>query len=197
MCSTVSARFWLSSTGIAAAVGCCSVTYPAALYAVGAYVSPLPFILLALALLVVTIGRSTIPIGTAWRGGLMVGALVLVVLAVVDERLAARAYPVIVTLGAAIAFGHSLGRPPSMIERFARLRHPDLGEEGQVWCTRVTCVWTVWLLVNAAIAAGLALSGDDRAWALWTGLLSYVGMAVLIAGEWLLRPAPQSTQGRP
>ncbi len=118
----------------------------------------------------------------------MVGGAALLVLAAFNGELAARSYPVVLSLGAAVAFGVSLLNPPSMIERFARVRDPDLSPAGQSYCRRVTLIWTAWLSANAAIAALLAVWGDDRAWALWTGLLSYIGMAVLLVGEWLVRP---------
>ncbi|MBS4047185.1 MAG: hypothetical protein KG075_12650, partial [Alphaproteobacteria bacterium] len=84
-------------------------------------------------------------------------------------------------------FTLSLWRPPSLIERLARLRHGDLPPEGQVYCRRLTIVWATWLFANAVIAAALALAGADDYWALWTGLVSYIVMGALFAGDYLLR----------
>lgn len=122
-----------------------------------------------------------------WRLPLLGGAAALAVLLPLDPWLAARAYPVVLSLGFAMAFAVTLRHPPSLVERLARLREPDLPAEGQVYCRAVTWVWAAWLTANAAIAAGLAAFGSDEAWALWTGLLAYGVMGLLFAGEWVVR----------
>ena len=53
-------------------------------------------------------------------------------------------------------------------------------------------IWTVWLAVNAAIAALLAVLTSEAAWALWTGLLAYLIMGALFVGEMLIRPRTRS-----
>ena len=52
---------------------------------------------------------------------------------------------------------------------------------------RVTQVWCGFFVVNGLIAVATALWASPAAWALWNGLLSYVAMGVLMAGEWLVR----------
>jgi uncharacterized membrane protein len=87
------------------------------------------------------------------------------------------------SLAAAATFGMTLWRPPSLIERFARMRRSALPPEAPLYCRKVTVVWVVWLVANAAIAACLAIFGSLEAWTLWTGVLSYICMGMLIAGE--------------
>ena len=65
---------------------------------------------------------------------------------------------------------------------------PDMPAAGQTYCRIVTLIWTVWLVVNAAIAALLAIWASEEAWALWTGFLAYLIMGVLLGGEMLIRP---------
>ena len=48
-------------------------------------------------------------------------------------------------------------------------------------------VWTAWLSLNALVALVLAVFGSDAAWALWTGVIAYLIMGVLFAGEFALR----------
>jgi uncharacterized membrane protein len=98
-----------------------------------------------------------------------------------------RAYPVVVSLAAAAAFGITLLRPPTLIERFALASGEKKTEALRIYCRRVTALWTVWLFCNAGIAAWLALSDHDAAWALWTGLLSYIVSGTIFIGEWLWR----------
>ena len=51
----------------------------------------------------------------------------------------------------------------------------------------MTLVWTVWLLLNALIAGLLGWTGHDAAWAIWTGIVAYVVMALLFLGEIAIR----------
>ncbi|MFH4410585.1 Clp protease, partial [Acinetobacter baumannii] len=61
-------------------------------------------------------------------------------------------YPVGMSLGALGIFAFTLLKPPSMIERFARLVEPDLPPSGVHWTRQVTKVWCVFFLCNALIA---------------------------------------------
>jgi uncharacterized membrane protein len=101
--------------------------------------------------------------------------------------LAVKGYPAAISLAAAIVFGATLFRPPSMIERFARLREPELPPAARSYCRKVTIVWTIWLSANTIISAVLAIPGNDAAWALWTGLVAYMIMGALFAGEIAVR----------
>lgn len=74
-----------------------------------------------------------------------------------------------------------------MIERFARLRHPDLPEAGVHYTRQVTQVWCGFFFVNALVAAWTAVAVSREAWALYNGLIAYVLMGTLFAGEWLVR----------
>jgi uncharacterized membrane protein len=145
--------------------------------------------LLLIGLRVATLGSAATRI---WRGPLISAGIVIVVSATIDGWIAAKIYPVALSLAAAYAFGISLWRPPSLIERFARIGEPDLPAAGQSYCRIVTMIWTVWLAVNAAIAALLAVLGSKEAWALWTGLLAYLIMGALFGGEMLIRPRTRS-----
>jgi uncharacterized membrane protein len=118
---------------------------------------------------------------------LLVAALVLAVMVLFDAAVAAKAYPALLSLLIAAVFGNSLRHPPSLIERLARLRDPALTVAGQEYCRNVTWLWTIWLVTNAAMAAGLAIWGSIAIWALWTGLLSYIVTAALFLGEIVLR----------
>lgn len=161
--------------------------YPAIVYAARDAVPPAAFVAAALGLIGLRLLTSGGEAARAWRPPLLAGAAALTALLPLDPWLAARAYPVVLSLGFAAAFAVTLRHPPSLVERLARLREPALPPEGQAHCRAVTWVWTVWLTLNAAIAAGLALAGSDEAWALWTGLLAYGAMGVLFAGEWAVR----------
>jgi len=109
------------------------------------------------------------------------------VTAVVNSELLLRLYPAAVTFGMLLLFTRSLYAPPSMIERFARLKHAELSPETISYTFKVTQVWCVFLAVNAAIAAYTALFSSREIWSLYNGLISYVLMGCLFAGEWIVR----------
>lgn len=96
-------------------------------------------------------------------------------------------YPVLVNALMFILFFASLFSGQSLIERLARLREPDLPREAIAYTRRVTQIWCAFFIINGGIAAALALAGAHRAWALYTGLIAYLLMAALFAGEYLVR----------
>ena len=172
--------------GVAALVAT-GALYPVLVYYGRALVPPLAFVAVALALIGLRFAVCSSPAARVWRLPLAAAAALVGVLAAFDGALAAKTYPVGLSLGTAAVFAASLLHPPSLVERFARLREPDLPPAGQAYCRTVTVMWTVWLLLNAAIAGMLALWGSDEAWALWTGLVAYLVMGVLFGGEFLIR----------
>jgi uncharacterized membrane protein len=164
------------------------VAYPFLVYAGLPY---LPGRALLLAGLVIVLARLLLVRGVAvlavWTVPLGAGATCLVLLAVIDPPWGARAYPVVMSLAACGAFASTLWRPPSLVERIARLREPDLPPRGVRYTRRVTQVWVGFLAANAAVAAATVAWGSLAQWTLWNGLLSYLLMGVLFAGEMMVR----------
>jgi len=116
------------------------------------------------------------------------GALLLALAAVwANLLLPLKLYPVLVNGALLAAFGWSLARPPSMIERFARLREPQLPPAAIRYTRRVTQVWCLFFLLNGTVALGLALWASEAAWSLYTGVISYLLMGALFAVEFLVR----------
>ena len=114
-------------------------------------------------------------------------ACVLVALLALRPVLAVQAYPPLVSLSLAATFAWSLAHPPTAIERIARLRRPNLPAEAVVYTGNVTKVWTVFFLANAAISSVCALWFSVAIWTLWTGLISYLLVGVMIIGEVMVR----------
>ncbi|ATO18624.1 Clp protease [Acinetobacter sp. LoGeW2-3] len=100
-------------------------------------------------------------------------------------------YPVFMSIGSCVIFASTLVRPPSMIERFARLAEPDLPPEGVVWTRKVTVVWCGFFILNAAIALYTVYFTPTRIWVLYNGFISYVFMGCLLLGEYVLRKRQQ------
>ena len=75
-----------------------------------------------------------------------------------------------------------------MISRFARIaRDGDLPPDLARYTRTLTGLWSAFFALMAAVSLGLALSGPIEAWSLFTNLVSYVLLALLLLGEYLFR----------
>lgn len=125
--------------------------------------------------------------GPGTATALLLAALVLLVFSVKEPEASLRVYPVLMSLTAAAAFGLSLVGGPSLIERFARRRDPNLPPRGVRYTWWVTLVWCVFLSINAVVALATVLWGTLAQWTLWNGLLFYIAAGLLMAGELTVR----------
>ncbi|HDK6222876.1 TPA: hypothetical protein ACMEW0_001380 [Klebsiella quasipneumoniae subsp. quasipneumoniae] len=96
-------------------------------------------------------------------------------------------YPVVVNSVMLAVFGGSLWSRMPIIERLARLREPDLPERAVRYTRRVTQIWCAFFIINGGIALFTALYGDLSLWTAWNGMISYLLIGTLMAGEWLVR----------
>jgi uncharacterized membrane protein len=111
----------------------------------------------------------------------------LVLLAVWEPLAALKAYPVLLSLGLAGLFGYSLIHPPTVVERIARIRDPNLPDSATRYLRNVTVVWFGFFIVNASVSTWAALSGDLTLWTFYNGFVSYVLIGALFIGEFVLR----------
>lgn len=96
-------------------------------------------------------------------------------------------YPVVVNSVMLAVFGGSLWSSMPIVERLARLSEPDLPEPAVRYTRRVTQIWCLFFVANGSIALFTALYGDITLWTAWNGMIAYLLMGTLMAGEWLVR----------
>lgn len=173
--------------GVAAALLIAGVAYPFAVYFSLEHLHT-GWLVLPLALLWL---MRAIWAPTSQPGGRILPVVAVVFCAAMawaDSAAWLRAYPVLINAMLLTVFATSLryGRP--VIERLARLRHPDLSLQGIRYTRRVTQVWAGFFLMNGTIAALLGLWGPWSWWTAYNGCISYILMGLLMAGEWMLRP---------
>jgi uncharacterized membrane protein len=106
---------------------------------------------------------------------------------VTDSELLLRFYPSLVNLGLLVAFGATLARGPSMVEKFARLAEPDLPASGVRYTRRVTQLWCGFFVLNGAFSAYTALAWSRASWSLYNGVIAYGLIGALLAGEYVWR----------
>jgi uncharacterized membrane protein len=121
-----------------------------------------------------------------WLALLLPPLLGAAVVAVNSETLL-RLYPASISASMLILFGTTLLRPPTMVERFARLRNPELSPAGVRYTRRVTEAWCLFFALNGALAVYTALYASREAWALYNGFIAYILMGTLFAGERAVR----------
>ncbi|EGQ9179713.1 DNA gyrase subunit B [Vibrio alginolyticus] len=95
-------------------------------------------------------------------------------------------YPVVVNICMLCVFAFSLKQPQSIIERLARLQEPELPPSGVAYTRKVTMVWCVFFVLNAAFALYTCFL-PVKIWTLYNGLISYLLAGSLFAGEWIVR----------
>lgn len=105
----------------------------------------------------------------------------------VDDPRFVLATPALINLSLLVVFASSLRGPESMVERFAKLEVPDLSPAERAHCRATTAAWCALFVLNGVASAGLALRGELRAWAVYTGPVSYALIGALFAAEFLLR----------
>ena len=171
---------------LALLAGAGSVLYPFVVYFGLPYLPPGPLVAMAVALGALHLLRQRGG-GLMPRWSILAIPSVLLALLVLRPVLAAQAYPPLVSLCLAATFAWSLSHPPTAIERLARLTIPDLPPDGVAYTRTVTKVWTVFFLANASIACVCAVWFPVAIWTLWTGLVSYLCIGLLIVGEVAVR----------
>jgi uncharacterized membrane protein len=115
------------------------------------------------------------------------GVLLAAASFVLGSEAAVRYYPVLVNGVLLVISAASLASPPTVIERIARLRDPDLPLAAVVYTRRVTIAWTVFFTINGGIALYTAAFAPLTTWALYNGLIAYVLVAAMLCGELAIR----------
>lgn len=120
-------------------------------------------------------------------------ACLVTVGAVTGDGRFVRAMPVLVSAALLAQFSSTLrpGQTP-MIERFARMQHPDLGPVQVAHCRRWTTRWCAFFVVNGLTALTLALAAPVWWWTVYTGAVAYALMGLMFVVERLGRPRPST-----
>ncbi|ESH93684.1 MULTISPECIES: hypothetical protein [unclassified Cupriavidus] len=165
--------------------GAATLLYPLIVYAGLRHASPrvAAFALVGVALL----RASTLRGKPAWIAMAAAALLLAVAVFLSGETLPLKLYPALVNGVMLAVFGWSLLHPPTLVERIARLREPELPPSGVAYTRRVTIAWCLFFVFNGALALATAWWASDAVWALYNGGIAYVLIALMFAGEWLVR----------
>lgn len=165
--------------------------YPIAIYFGLQYLEPRWIALLLAALVVIRsfFARSTFlkSLKSLWLVILVAGLVIAAFSFVQNSTLGLKLYPIIISSSFLAIFSYSLFKPPTVIERIARLQEPDLPEEGIHYTTNVTKIWCVFFIFNILVSLYTVFFTSIEIWTLYNGLISYLLMGLLFFGEFLYR----------
>ncbi|MDH3443447.1 MAG: hypothetical protein OEN50_05940 [Deltaproteobacteria bacterium] len=146
-----------------------------------------PRVLGILLLLVVLARLHTLRASRAARW-LIGGTLLLLGFALwANVMLPLKLYPVLVNMALLGVFAYSLVFPPSVVERLARMSEPDLPPAAMGYTRRVTQIWCGFFAANGAVALITAIWASPTIWWLYNGLIAYLAIGLLFAGEYCVR----------
>ncbi|MDG6896263.1 hypothetical protein [Volucribacter amazonae] len=96
-------------------------------------------------------------------------------------------YPVIINGLMLILFAGSLFTSQSLVERLARLSTPNLNAQGVIYTYRVTLLWCAVFSFNLLVTIWFIMQENYQYWAYYTGVVSYIIIAIVMLSEWLIR----------
>lgn len=103
-----------------------------------------------------------------------------------ESEILALIYPSLMSIFMFVIFATSL-KNEAIITRLARLKEPQLPQKAIIYTRKITIIWCVFFVLNAAICAALAFFKDRFFWSIYCGAISYCLMGALFAAEWLYR----------
>ena len=125
-----------------------------------------------------------------WVIGLaLLAAILFITLKPLQSEWLLRFYPTLVNLTLLLAFGFTLFRRPTMVERFARLSGVIITDAVRRYTFKVTAIWCGFFFINALASAVIAFRASMGLWAFYNGFLSYLIIGALLGGEYLYRRA--------
>lgn len=117
------------------------------------------------------------------RFGLLVA--VTVAAAATNHPVALKLLPTLTSLWLLGTFAASLRGGGSIVGQFASAMHDGFPDFLLPYCRKVTVLWCAFFAANGTVAALLAFSEPTGVWAMYTGFVSYLLVALLAAGEYV------------
>jgi len=163
-----------------------TLLYPLAVYFGVNYIEPWKLASILIVLLVIKLAISYSD--NHWSRPLLLAGVLYCGFAIWSNSLVSLLfYPALVNGVMLVIFSSSLLSPRSLVERLARIQHPDLPPEGVIYTRRVTQIWCGFFIVNGVIALATALYSSFEVWSLYNGLIAYLLMGILLGGEYVVR----------
>ena len=121
-----------------------------------------------------------------WIAAGLICSFSLLIMALKSETLL-RFYPVLVSVGVALAFLFSLWQDKTLIQRFAEMTGETITPVALRYMRLLTGWWVGLLLLNAVVASYTVFYTSLKTWTLYNGLVSYLIFGLFMILEWLYR----------
>lgn len=119
---------------------------------------------------------------------LLIAALACAIFVIAaNSQIAIKLYPVLISSFVASLFVISLLGEENLCEKMARLRGKTISPVAKIYTRKLSIIWAAVLYTNAIIALYLAMFASTQAWAIYSGLLSYVILGFFILAEIIYR----------
>ena len=163
--------------------------YPFAIYFGLNYFSPakLAVFLLVVILVRIALMKSSLQKMPWLLPATILGAIAILYSFITDSPMGFKLYPLAVNFSMLLVFSYSYFKPPTVIETFARLSEKGFSDQAISYTAKATLVWCLFFIVNALISLYTALYTSLDTWMIYNGFLSYIFMATLMGGEYLVR----------
>src|SRR5262245_47894982 len=149
-----------------------TLTYPLAVWLAEGWVEPR--VMAGLLVLVGLTRLPAVPLDHVTRWWLLSAISILVIAAIwANGSLSLKLYPVLVNGALLALFTYSLLVPPTVVERLARLREPDLPPKAIAYTRRVTQMWCGFFVINGCAALLTALYASSALWWFYNGFVAY------------------------
>ena len=106
--------------------------------------------------------------------------------ALVGSRQLLLYYPVLVNLLMCAIFAGSLRHEEPLLLKVVRARGVAMSEHAPGYLHRLTAVWAAFFALNGGVAFWTT-SASMEVWTIYNGLIAYLLIGALIAGEWVFR----------
>ena len=96
-------------------------------------------------------------------------------------------HPFFINISLLALFSYTLWRPPSIIERIARISKPDLAGPAITYTENVTKVWCLFFIANGMISLWTVFFSDIEIWTIYNGFISYMLIGLVFGIEYTIR----------
>jgi len=162
-----------------------TLTYPLAVWLAEGWVEPR--VMAGLLVLAGLTRLPALPFDRATRWWLSAISILVIAAIWANGALSLKLYPVLVNGALLAMFAYSLLAPPTVVERLARLREPDLPAKAIAYTRRVTQMWCGFFVINGCAALLTALYASSALWWFYNGFVAYLLIGLLFAGEYCVR----------
>ncbi len=123
----------------------------------------------------------------------LAGSALCLIIVALNNMILVQFYPIVINVVLFLLFVSTLIKPPSMIERLARLTTPNLPKHAISYTRNVTLIWCIFFIFNVIMATLTTFYATLEMWTLYNGLIAYILMGLIFIIEYGVRQYKMKT----